>query len=42
MRNPLSFLHGAALAGAVLRGLGEFVMLQRWRVRGWLLQRPRA
>jgi hypothetical protein len=42
MRNQLSFVQGAAYAGALLRGFAEFVMLQRWRLRGWLLQRPRT
>jgi hypothetical protein len=33
-RTPV--LQWAALAAVCLRGLGEFTMLQRWRLRAWL------
>jgi hypothetical protein len=33
---PLALLQFAAVSFALLRGLGELAMLQRWRLRGWL------
>lgn len=32
----LHMLQVLAVAFALLRGLGELAMLQRWRLRGWL------
>lgn len=29
-------LHWAIIAIALLRGLGEFLTLQRWRINAWL------
>lgn len=34
--NAPSHPRPAALAWALLRGIGEFVALQRWRLREWL------
>jgi hypothetical protein len=31
-------IHLLALGAVVLRGLGEFVSLQRWRLREWRLR----
>ena len=39
MRLTLSVLPVAALAITLLRGLGELIVLQRWRLRTWLLRR---
>lgn len=34
-------LRRALVAGAIIGGLGELALLQGWRVREWLLRRPR-
>jgi hypothetical protein len=36
--NPyaIALLRTAAVAFALVRGLGEFAMLQRWRLRAWV------
>ncbi len=34
--NALAHPRPAALAWALLRGIGEFAALQRWRLRAWL------
>jgi len=39
MHRPL--LHTLALSLALLRGLGEFLALQRSRLQDWLLQQAR-
>jgi hypothetical protein len=32
----LPFLQWTIVAAALLRGLGEFLSLQRWRIQAWL------
>lgn len=32
----LLLVQAAAVAFALLRGIGELAMLQRWRLHGWL------
>jgi hypothetical protein len=39
MKHTLPLLHLPLLAAALLRGLGEFVKLQHWRLRDRLQQR---
>jgi hypothetical protein len=34
----ISLLRVAAVAFALVRGLGEFAMLQRWRLRAWIVR----
>lgn len=37
MKHPATAaLHVAALAVALLRGVGEFASLQRWRLKEWM------
>lgn len=38
MRPWTHLLRYAALAGALVGGLGELAVLQRWRMREWLLR----
>jgi hypothetical protein len=39
MKHATAVLQAIALALALLRGLGEFTALQRWRLRTWMMRR---
>jgi len=39
MNRPLSMPQLAVVGFALLRGLGEFTTLQRWRLQAWLARR---
>ena len=44
MRILFPFVQAAAVAAALVAGIAEFAMLQRWRLHAWLHrpQQPRA
>lgn len=41
MKSALVLIRCAALAQVALAGMGEFAMLQRWRLQAWLGRRLR-